>query len=42
MAPRGLDHEMITKVCDIVERSFSKMYTLFETRLADQTKKVVT
>ena len=42
MAPRGLEPEMIAKVCDIVERNFSKMYTQFEARLANQTKKVVT
>ena len=41
MAPRGLDPEMIAKVRDIVERNFSKMYTRFEARLANQTKKVV-
>ena len=42
MATRGLEPEMIAKVCDIVEKNFSKMYTRFEARLADQTKKVVT
>ena len=41
MAPRGLDPETIAKVRDIVERNFSKMYTQFEARLANQTKKVV-
>ena len=41
MATRGLDPEMIAKVRDIVERNFSKMYTRFEARLANQTKKVV-
>ena len=41
MAKRGLDPETIAKVHDIVERNFSKMYTRFEARLADQTKKVV-
>ena len=41
MALRGLDPETIAKVRDIVERNFSKMYTQFEARLADQTKKVV-
>ena len=41
MATRGLDPEMIAKVRDIVERNFSKMYTRFEARLADQTKNVV-
>ena len=41
MGPRRLDPEMIAKVCDIVERNFSKMFDRFEARLADQTKKVV-
>ena len=41
MATRGLDPEMIAKVCDIVERNFSKMFDRFEARLADNTMKVV-
>ena len=40
MATIGLDPGMTAKVCDIVERNFSKMHTWFEARLADQTKKV--
>ena len=36
-----MDPKMIAKVCDIVERNFSKMFDRFEATLTDQTKKVV-
>ena len=41
MAPRGLDPKMIANIRDGVERNVSKIYTWFEARLVDQTKKVV-
>ena len=41
MALRGLDPEIITNLCDVLERRFSKMYAQVETSLANQSKEVV-
>ena len=41
MALRGLDHEMIANLHDIVERKFSEMSTRLEASLVDQAKEEV-
>ena len=41
MALRGLDPKMITNLCDVVERKFSKMSTWLDASLVDRGKKVV-
>ena len=41
MALRGLDHKMVTNLCDVVERKFSKIFSWLDASLVDQGKKVV-